>query len=75
MEEGKFIIKISDDGDGFEEIANERGNGLNNMQARLEEIGGEMIVNGNTGKGTLIKVELPYPFKIPEIRDRHNKSL
>ena len=48
---------IMDDGIGFQRPVS--GNGLNNMMTRAREIGGECMVEGCPGHGTLVKVLLP----------------
>jgi len=58
---GKFIMEISDDGNGFDGV-NKSGNGLQNMYTRIKEIGGEIFIISEEGKGTKIKIELPFPF-------------
>jgi len=61
---GKFLMQIEDDGKGFDDEIKGTGNGLKNMDSRIKEIGGELIIAGVPGKGTQIKVQLVYPFKI-----------
>jgi signal transduction histidine kinase len=48
---------IRDDGIGFEGTGS--GNGLNNMKVRARELGGECLIEGSRGNGTLVKVLLP----------------
>ena len=51
-------IEIKDDGKGFDTENTDLGNGLLNMKKRIEEIGGVLAVISDTGKGTLVNVEL-----------------
>ena len=51
-------IEIKDDGKGFDTENTDLGNGLLNMKKRIEEIGGILAVISDTGKGTLVNVEL-----------------
>jgi hypothetical protein len=67
---GKFVMEISDDGVGFNGTVNGTGNGLQNMHTRTKEIGGQMFITSVKDKGTKIKIELPFPFKIPNSWDR-----
>lgn len=46
----KILIKL-------EEI--ELGNGLQNMESRIDEIGGAFSISSNRGKGTVIEVRYP----------------
>jgi signal transduction histidine kinase len=57
-------MEITDDGNGFDGSVKGSGNGLKNMQSRVEELGGELTVTGTPAKGTQIKVRLTYPFKM-----------
>ena len=49
-------IEISDNGIGFDINTIELGNGLENMQKRIQEIGGEISVNSKVNKGTAITI-------------------
>jgi|GEM_PF-2645355 len=56
----QILIMIKDDGRGFEnKIGSMGGNGLINMQQRAQEMGGELEVFSEKGKGT----ELNFNFK------------
>lgn len=55
-------LAITDDGRGFPAAsANGNGNGLANMQARAEALGGECRIASQPGAGTTITVRLPWP--------------
>jgi signal transduction histidine kinase len=56
--EGDFVLRIHDDGIGFDPARRELTtcNGLNNMRARLREIGGEIRVDTAPDSGTTITV-------------------
>jgi signal transduction histidine kinase len=58
-------MEIFDDGNGFDSPVNGMGNGLQNMNIRIQEIAREMIIISEPAKGTLIKVQLNYPFRMP----------
>lgn len=64
-----FIVVISDNGKGFEGNIKGSGNGLLNMQRRAREIHGELRINSNSHSGTNIHLQLPYPFRIPNLWD------
>ena len=51
-------ILISDDGIGFEENAISKGNGLLNMEKRIEEIGGSIYFGKNENGGTQIEIQI-----------------
>jgi signal transduction histidine kinase len=51
-------LEISDNGKGFDLEQNELGNGLLNMQKRIEEIGGVFKIQSELAKGTQIIISL-----------------
>ncbi len=57
FEEG-LRIEIKDDGKGFDLNSTDLGNGLLNMNKRIEEINGNFSINSEIGKGTRIRIEL-----------------
>lgn len=62
-----FVIEIHDNGNGFDlEHPREGGNGLRNMKSRMNEIGGEFIVQSASGKGTTAILKLPLPISSPK---------
>jgi signal transduction histidine kinase len=65
-------MEISDDGRGFDDEIKGTGYGLQNMCTRIKEIGGEISICGEKYNGTKIKLQLPFPFKIPNSWDRKN---
>ena len=56
---GKLIMRVSDDGKGFEPDAAHEGNGVHNMRKRAEELKGHLAIISKTGKGTTILLEVP----------------
>ena len=51
-------IMISDNGVGFDKETTERGNGLSNMEKRIEDIGGVYTLHSEKQKGTHITILL-----------------
>ena len=51
------------------------GSGWKNMQKRCEEINGKVTIESKDGKGTIISISLPYPFKIPSLWDKNRSIL
>lgn len=49
-------ISIQDNGKGFDKSTAERGNGLLNMEKRIEDIGGIYTLASEPGKGTTVKM-------------------
>lgn len=52
-------IVIKDDGLGFDLTQQSKGQGLHNLQYRMETIGGKFELNASPGKGTQVKLLLP----------------
>lgn len=50
----KFSISIHDNGKGFDLASVQRGNGLNNLQYRAQQIKYRLEIDSTPGKGTLI---------------------
>lgn len=68
MEENNYVIRIKDDGCGFDEHAldlngvDEHGKshvGINNVRMRLNMVGGELEFESGIGKGTVACIKLP----------------
>lgn len=53
-----MFFEIKDDGKGFDLNSTDFGNGLLNMNKRIEEINGNFSINSEIGKGTRIRIEL-----------------
>ncbi|NJN50075.1 MAG: hypothetical protein HC798_02135 [Polaribacter sp.] len=53
-----FTASILDDGKGFDLQTVTLGNGLSNMEKRMSEIGGKIIIDSKPNKGTIIKLSL-----------------
>lgn len=59
IESNELEINIKDDGKGFELIEkNNQGNGLSNLRKRSEAIQGNLEIQSEVGKGTLIKLNV-----------------
>lgn len=53
------VIRIIDDGKGFDQTVKSNGSGMTNLKKRMETIGGEFQLTSIVGKGTEIKLQLP----------------
>lgn len=61
VELSKLRCSIKDDGSGFLTTQNNRfGNGLRNMQQRISETGGTLIMDSAPKQGTCIQLEMPF---------------
>ncbi len=57
----QFVLTIADDGCGFLQSRETRGNGLRNLRRRMNDVGGELNLWSQIGSGT--KVSLIMPIK------------
>ena len=59
--DGKFMLQIMDDGDGFDmkAIDGHRGLGLRNMEQRARLYGGEIVIDSSPGDGTRLAINIP----------------
>ena len=59
-----LVIEVTDDGQGFNPLAVRRGEwphlGLQTMQERAEAVGGSFEIESAPGKGTTVRVSVPY---------------
>jgi signal transduction histidine kinase len=58
----KLMLEVGDNGKGITEaqISSTRAFGLTGIRERVYLLGGEVKITGNEGKGTTLKVEIPY---------------
>jgi signal transduction histidine kinase/ligand-binding sensor domain-containing protein len=64
IEPDRLRVTIQDNGFGFDLLARSLGgNGLNNMEKRIQEIGGEYQLKSEAGKGTTIIFSTPLQRK------------
>ncbi len=59
----RFLIVIADNGKGFYETTKSTGNGIKNMQKRIEELQGKINIQSKPEEGTIITIDLAAPFK------------
>ncbi|GEP49850.1 hypothetical protein FNO01nite_05220 [Flavobacterium noncentrifugens] len=58
-ENDNIVLKISDDGAGFQTQTRKKGIGLQNMQSRVDECKGSFTIASKPGSGTKIVVTVP----------------
>lgn len=63
-----LTVSIQDDGCGFDMTTNPSGHGLVNMKRRLEDIGGECIIDSAPKMGTAVQFRLRV---LPSEKDSH----
>lgn len=60
VERSWLVLKIVDDGRGFDPQAMFEGQGLASMRRRAEGLGGELQINSNGARGTEVVLRIPY---------------
>jgi len=58
--ERKIVLKLEDDGNGFDVNVPRDGYGLHNLDARTKLMQGNFVINSQPGKGTVVIIEIPY---------------
>jgi signal transduction histidine kinase len=53
------LVTVADDGSGFDPDAVTRGLGLDNLEARLKRLDGELAIRSEDGKGTIVEARIP----------------
>ena len=56
-----ICLKIEDDGSGFDVNKAKSGIGLKNMNSRIKEINGTLLINSEKDIGTKVTIEAPIP--------------
>jgi signal transduction histidine kinase len=56
---GDLVFTVIDDGRGFDPVTTSRGSGLQNMEDRVEALGGTMEIVSAPGKGTTVTGRIP----------------
>jgi signal transduction histidine kinase len=73
--EGRLILVIQDDGDGFD-VRQMKGLGLLGIQERVAGLGGKSTIHSKPGEGAILSVELPLnnPPARPSIEERSSDT-
>jgi signal transduction histidine kinase len=53
------VLTVADDGRGFDAAADRRGFGLDGLDARAAEVGGQVRLESRPGAGTTLRLEVP----------------
>lgn len=60
--DGHVRFSVSDDGVGFDATTTTRGAGLQNMEDRLEAVGGALDISSAAGAGTTLSGSIPVAY-------------
>ena len=55
----RVVLTVRDDGRGFDPTADRHGFGLDGLDARAAEVGGEVSLASTPGVGTTLRLEVP----------------
>ena len=61
----RWVSGVVDDSRGFDIAITSRGNGLTNMEDRLDALGGTLHIASDPGKGTTLRAMLPITAAVP----------
>jgi signal transduction histidine kinase len=61
----QLCVEVADDGRGFDVITTLRGNGLTNMEDRLQALGGTLQIASSPGHGTTLRASIPVAHAVP----------
>jgi len=64
IERGTIVLKLSDDGRGFQTGTGSPGHGLESMKRRAEKLGGELTMSSRDGHGTKLELRVPLAHRI-----------
>ena len=59
-----LTVEVNDDGRGFVVSTTARGNGLTNMEDRLDALGGNLQVESTVGRGTTLRATVPVSHQV-----------
>jgi signal transduction histidine kinase len=58
---GTLVVRIADDGGGFDPANTADGGGLRNIRDRIQTLGGTVELASKPGRGTVLTFSLPWP--------------
>jgi signal transduction histidine kinase len=61
VDDRSLLFVIADDGHGFNVARTTWGLGLTNMRTRARRAGGEVVIDSNNARGTLVETRIPLP--------------
>ena len=64
IEKGSLLLKVGDNGKGFDSENAAEGNGLASMHERVERLGGELEIITRPGSGTVVSLKIPVGHRL-----------
>lgn len=69
--EGRWLmLKVMDNGPGFDQAQTSEGQGLASMRARAEGLRGELQINSNNGSATTVMLKIPLGTRVSQRNGR-----
>ncbi|MFT4830892.1 MAG: two-component system NarL family sensor kinase [Psychroserpens sp.] len=62
-----ILVKVSDDGVGYQVKKEKKGIGLKNIRSRVKKMNGSVDIKSKIGKGTTLLVNIPYENNLENI--------
>jgi signal transduction histidine kinase len=66
--DGELQFEVEDDGQGFDPAVQQKGSGTQNMEDRLDALGGSVSVRSSVGAGTMVRGRLPIAVAEEELQ-------
>ena len=59
--EGYLNLMVEDNGKGFNQAESSNGIGIRNMKNRVDAINGDLSIDSQINRGTIVNINIPYP--------------
>lgn len=67
--DNQIILKLSDNGHGFNIKSNKKGLGIKNIMSRVESFNGKLKLESTLEKGTIYQITIPIPQEKNQLQD------
>ena len=65
---GELAFEVEDDGQGFDPATQQKGSGLQNMEDRMDALGGGVVLSSAPGAGTTVEGRIPVGVTEEELQ-------